>query len=169
MVRRTSSRSLWLLMACLLPPAGVNLRTGDWLVRSPDGLVKVEVDNARVWISDQNLIYDSPAAMQAAGAEPFEGSSYGGAVSVFVPEIVTAPWRVLAEPGRPGMDEVLERIVELDAYWDIAPAERHHDVSGAGVSLDVLFEDTGYVVNQAHREVQVRAGKGENECGGRGL
>ena len=50
-------------------PAGGSA-AGDVLVRSADGLVTVDRTSAPVWVSDQDVMYDSEAAMQAAGAVP---------------------------------------------------------------------------------------------------
>jgi len=64
-------------------------RADKWLVRSPDGLVRVVWDAAPVWASAEGVLYESPEAMATAGAVP--GGENGGKAYVPVPELVTAP------------------------------------------------------------------------------
>ena len=100
---------------------GEPLHARDWLVRSPDGLVRVVADIGVAWASDEGQLYESRVAMQAAGAAPHPATA-GGRLAVTVPETVTAPFRALNEPRR-DWDDVLRRLDELDAYWGRAPGD----------------------------------------------
>ena len=138
----------------LFLPSGSQVQVGEWLVRSPDLLVTVVVDSGVVWVSEEGNLYDSVAAMDAAGVAPDPlAPRPGGRTFVSVPEIVTVPWRVLDE-WRPDLEEVLERIREVDAYWDRAPADLNRVPEG-GTSLAELFEGSGYEVNPDAGDVRV--------------
>jgi hypothetical protein len=136
-----------------LPPREL-LENKTWLLRSRDELVQVVVDANPVWLSEDGDLYDSQAAMEAAGASPHPEAGDTGEIGVSVPEVVTKPWRVLDEPRRRGMDEVLRRIRDLEAYWGRAPVDMS-DVPDPRESLAGLFRDSDYEVNPQFRHVRV--------------
>ena len=124
-------------------------------VHSPDGLVRRVVADVAIgvaWASDEGQLYESRAAMQAAGAAPHPATA-GGRLAVTVPEIVTAPFRALNEPRR-DWDDVLRRLDELDAYWDRAPGGLN-SIPDEGMRLAEVFEGSGYLVNPDLEEVHV--------------
>ena len=139
-----------------LPRGEGRLRAGTELVSSPDGLVRVVVDAASAWVSDQDVMYDSAAAMRAAGAGRHHDAASDGRTTVLVPEIVTVPWRVLdAEPRRPDMDAALGQIRVLLESWNDAPQDLHRFEPGPGKRLADLFRDSGFVVNPDAGDVRV--------------
>ena len=65
----------------LFPPSGQQLSYGQWLVRIP-GVLTVVVDKTPVWVSDQGVLYESAAAMRAAGASPHPGALADGRITM---------------------------------------------------------------------------------------
>ena len=140
----------------LFRPSGQRLRTGVWLVRSRHGEVKMVADGRPMPVSDQGVVYDSAAAMERAGQRPVAGIRDGGIRPVLVPEIVTVPWQVLDEPGRPGMDEVLAMVRALNDRLDSVRPDRRYELDpAAGHSLAELFAGSGFVVNEEFADVRV--------------
>ena len=107
-------------------PTGRPVKGKTWLLRSHDGLVNVVADSALVWVGEDLSLYESRAAMQAAGESghpQLNRMGEAGAITVSIPEAVTAPWRVLDEQGRPDIDQVIRRVGDLDRYWKRAPED----------------------------------------------
>ena len=94
--------------------------------------------------------------MQDAGQEALEDAPDGGRLTVWVPEMVTRPWRVLDEPGRPDMEGVLARVRELDGYWGkVEPDRRFWCPDDAGKTLAELFPGSQFEVRQEFGDVRV--------------
>ncbi len=137
----------------LFLPGGERLPAKTVLLRSGDGLVRVVVDNGKAWLGENGVLYASPQAMEAGGvaADPQAGR---GGFRMSVPETVTAPWAVLAEPGRPGPGAVLARIRDVDQRWERAPATRLGSPPDSR-SLAELFPGADYEITREFRDVRV--------------
>ncbi len=138
----------------LFLPGGERLPEKTVLLRSRDGLVKVVVENKSVWLGQDGVLYESPEAMAAAGVAVDPQALSGGKFKIKVPEIVTVPWAVRAEPGRPDLDAVLARIRDVDQRWNRAPAIRTA-IPGDGRSLTDLFPASHYEFTPESQHVRV--------------
>jgi len=88
-------------------PDGRKLPEKAVLLRSRDGLVRVVVDKGGAWLAEDGFLYEAHAG---------QGGMFMMAMSV--PEMVGVPWRVLAEPGRPGQEAVQARIRAVNQRFD---------------------------------------------------
>ena len=127
----------------LFLPGGEKLPEKQVLLRSRDGLVKVVVDNGLVWLGLDGLTYESPSR-----------SGDGFLIATPVPETVTRPWTVLAEPGRPGQDEVMARVRDVHRRLEQARANRSLRPDRS-IPLARLFPESDYEIAPEFRHVQV--------------
>ena len=138
----------------LFVTGGQHLPAKTVLLRSRDGLVKVVVDAKSVWLGQDGVLYESPEAMAAVGVAADPQALNGGKFKIRVPEIVTVPWAVRAEPGRPDLDAVLARIRDVDQRWSQAPATRTA-LADDGRSLADLFPASHYEFTPESQHVRV--------------
>jgi hypothetical protein len=139
----------------LFRPGGRDLPEKVILLHSSDGMVRVAVDHSQAWLGNDGALYESPEDMRAR-----TGSAAGGWETMAVPEIVTVPWAVTAEPNRPDLEAVQARI--RDADWRLNRATRaRRSPPEHGSSLAELFpRDSGWVINPRFKTVQVARPEG---------
>ncbi len=138
----------------LFLPDGKDVPVKTVLLKSRDGLVRVVPDNGLVRVGENGVLYESQEAMAAAGVTGDHTVSHDGDLPISVPEMVTVPWGVSAEPHRPSRAEVLARYDDVDRRWDRAPETRRNSMEGS-VTLAELFPDSEYEINPAFRDVRV--------------
>ena len=136
-------------------PPGEDLPGKAILLQSRDGLVKVVMDSVKVRRGADGALYTSRKDMKAAGvaADQGTGTRHGG-MAMLVPELVTAPWAVAAEPGRPRLDAVLARLLDVNQRWERAP-ETRADIPSSWSTLAALFPDSEYEITSEFRHVRV--------------
>ncbi len=140
----------------LILPHGQDWPEKALLVRSRDGLVRVVVDIGHAWRGKNDVFYGTEDDMTSAGVAPHpDAEDHGGKFSYRVPEIVAGPWAVGAEPGRLGLDAVLDRISDVEQRWEQAPAARGYPDPGETPTLATLFPDAEYEITPEFRNVQV--------------
>jgi hypothetical protein len=137
----------------LFLPGGRRVPGGTVLLRSVDKLVRVVVDGGRAWLGADGILHGSRRAMQAAGVAAHPEAGSGGRTSISVPEMVTAPWAVLAET-RPDLKLVLARLRDVNQRWGQAPVTRSA-IPQESKSLVELFRHPDYVFTQEALDVQV--------------
>jgi hypothetical protein len=131
-------------------PGGRDLPEKIILLQSSDGRVRVVVDHSQAWLSEDGALYESREDMQAR-----TGAVTGDWVEMAVPEIVTVPWAVAGEPGRPDPEAVRAWIRDADWRLNRAPRARRSPPEH-GSSLAELFpRDSGWVINPRFKNVQV--------------
>jgi hypothetical protein len=136
------------------------LPAGTVLLRSRDGLVRVDADYGGSWRGPDDVLYSSKRAMAAAGGSVPGTSSRGEPEKMSVPETVVArPWAAgAAEQGqRPSWREVRARILDVDERWRQAPAAQTYTLGEPDryPTLAGLLPDEDYEIEERFRSVRV--------------